>query len=333
MRALFTFTIIILSTVTLAQEVAKTVIVEHFTNTYCSACASRNPGFYTNLDNHPEVLHVAYHPSSPYSACTLNQHNVIENDARPMYYGVFGGTPRIVVQGEVVTPGADYSSSTIFDPYENQTTAFDMSTSVSQNITLDSVIVSVTIAKTAISSIDSLNIHTVLVEETLNFNANNGENVHHDVFRKSMNGQDPVKIELPINVGTDTTITYKVKIDSEWNGNEMKSVTLLQNDQRQIEQASESEKLNYTAILPEEIINEVIIYPNPLSNGNSLSVSITNDVIKDISVTDIQGRMVFRKNFKDQQTVQIKPIRLTPGIYTISIKTSYDVIMKKITVR
>ena len=32
-------------------QVPKKVIVEHFTNTLCSVCASRNPGFYSNLNN------------------------------------------------------------------------------------------------------------------------------------------------------------------------------------------------------------------------------------------------------------------------------------------
>jgi hypothetical protein len=332
MRTLFTLIIALTTTVTFAQEVARAIIVEHFTNTYCSACASRNPGFYANLDNQPDVLHVAYHPSSPYSDCPLSQHNVSENDARPMYYNVFGGTPRIVVQGEVVPGGDSYSNPVIFDPYENQTTAFDMTASVSQNATLDSVIVAVTITKTANSSIDSLNIHTVLVEETLNFNANNGENVHHDVFRKSLNEEYPVKIRLPVNVGTDTTITYVAEISSEWNGSEVKAVTLLQNDQRQIEQAAESAKLNFIASLTEELSNSIRIYPNPTRIGNSLTVSTANGSIQEVMIFNVQGRKVGTQEYKDQQNIEVNTENLTSGIYTLSIITSGGVVTKKVSI-
>ncbi len=53
----------------------QSVLVEHFTNTLCSICASRNPGFYQNLQSQQDVLHIAYHPSSPYAACVLNKQN------------------------------------------------------------------------------------------------------------------------------------------------------------------------------------------------------------------------------------------------------------------
>jgi hypothetical protein len=44
----------VLLQLTLAHaQVTKKIIVEHFTNTKCSVCASRNPGFHTNLNVNP----------------------------------------------------------------------------------------------------------------------------------------------------------------------------------------------------------------------------------------------------------------------------------------
>lgn len=53
-----------------AQQVPKKVLVAHFTNTRCSVCASRNPGFFNNLDNqnNGDLIHIAYHPSRPYNS-------------------------------------------------------------------------------------------------------------------------------------------------------------------------------------------------------------------------------------------------------------------------
>ena len=118
-KTVLLFTLIFLSQLSYSQ-VPKKVVVEHFTNTKCSVCASRNPGFYTNYYAQTGVIHLAVHPSSPYSACVLSQHNAAENDARTNYYGIYGSTPRLVIQGVVISSGANYSSASIFTPYLGQ---------------------------------------------------------------------------------------------------------------------------------------------------------------------------------------------------------------------
>lgn len=103
-----------------AQMVAKKVIVEHFTNSRCGVCASKNPSLFTNLTSHPDILHISYHPSSPYSSCVFSQSNPAENDSRTNFYGIFGGTPRIVIQGDVISSSTNFGSSTLFTAYEDQ---------------------------------------------------------------------------------------------------------------------------------------------------------------------------------------------------------------------
>src|SRR5688572_14710898 len=84
-------------------QTPRQVIVEHFTNTRCSICASKNPGFYSLLHgSYPQVLHIAYHPSAPYSNCYFSLQNPTENNSRTNYYGVYGSTPRAVIQGNVI---------------------------------------------------------------------------------------------------------------------------------------------------------------------------------------------------------------------------------------
>ena len=90
------------------SQVPKKAVVEHFTNTNCSVCASRNPGFYTNLNMQTGVLNLAVHPSSPYPNCLLYQQNATANDARTNYYGIYGSTPRLVINGNVISSAANY---------------------------------------------------------------------------------------------------------------------------------------------------------------------------------------------------------------------------------
>ena len=120
-KLIFSLPAIIFYSQTLLSQVPKKTIVEHFTNTKCSICASRNPGFYTNLNNQPGVLHLAIHPSSPYNGCQLYQQNSSENDARTNYYGVYGGTPRLVINGSVISVNANYSDNSMFTPFLQQT--------------------------------------------------------------------------------------------------------------------------------------------------------------------------------------------------------------------
>ena len=327
MKLFFTLLLAGITLTSTAQEVAKTIIVEHFTNTYCSVCASRNPGFYTNLDNHPEVLHIAYHPSSPYSACPLSQHNVSENDARTNFYGIYGSTPRLVVQGNVIPPGDDYSSPLLFDPYENQTTPFQLSTSIAQNASLDSVVVSVTITKVAPSVLDSLDLYSSIVEETLNFNASNGENVHHDVFRKSSVGQQPIRIELPELVGEDTVITFKTEIDDEWNGTELKAISILQNEQKQVEQASESMLLAYTTSLTKQTLETVKLYPNPTTG--KIFIKTNSELINQVVIYSITGQEIISKSVDGEQTT-IDLTNENQGVYICRIYTTNGVITKRL---
>src|SRR5580765_1346486 len=109
---------------TSAQPVPRTTVVEHFTNTFCSVCASRNPGFYSNLAAFPDVLHISIYPSAPYPACPFNQMNKAEQDARANYYGVLGATPRLVINGTPISANTQYTDPAIFGA--GQTSDFAM---------------------------------------------------------------------------------------------------------------------------------------------------------------------------------------------------------------
>ena len=77
-------------------QVPRKILVEHFTNTLCSFCASRNPGFYSNLNNQSDVIHLSIHSGTPYTQCLLYQQNASPSDARRFYYGITG-TPALAI--------------------------------------------------------------------------------------------------------------------------------------------------------------------------------------------------------------------------------------------
>ncbi len=280
--------IAILATWATQAQVTRRVIAEHFTNSYCSVCASRNPGFFTNLHNYPNVLHIAYYPSSPYAACPLNQHNKPEADARTNYYGVYGGTPRLVIEGAVISASASYTDPSLFTSVLGQTSAFALTVSISATSATTGSVTTV-VKKVASSTLTNVNIYGAIVEDTLFFNAANGENVHYNVFRKSLWPTLPYSITAPAAVGDSVILTQSFTIHSAWNVARTSAVVMLQDAGKAVLQAEKSGRLASTANVP---LHQkcATIFPNPASN--TLLVQDLPMGLYRAIVTDIAGKKV-----------------------------------------
>ena len=164
------------------SQTNQTVIVEHFTNSRCGICAARNPALFDLLNDYPEVLHIAYHPSAPYSSCIFSQHNPSENDDRTNYYGIYGGTPRVVVQGEVISPQNPLLMASQIEEKLGQAADFTISVEQMQH-TNEEADVTIVVKKTGDADFDNLNLYAIVSEKEVAYNAPNGETDHHDVFR------------------------------------------------------------------------------------------------------------------------------------------------------
>lgn len=316
---------------TFSQQVPRTVIVEHFTNTYCGICANKNPDLYTNLDSNPDILHVAYHPSVPYAQCPFNQHNKTENDERTVYYGLLTGTPRIVIQGEIGS--TNFSSSTLFDAYKGQTSSFSIENTLDQDVSKENLILKVKITKEDASSLTQLNLYAMIVEETLNFNAQNGETVHHDVFRKSFVGQDPISVTLPTNVGENVEYEYQIPYNSVWDGTELKAISILQHDDKEVEQSAETTTLDdfIAPVLSVELDTNMPlhVYPSVFSDRISFTYN-SSDSLFDVSLFDITGRLLFNKNLPEGE-INFSSLNLKNSQYILVVKDKENVFSKKIT--
>lgn len=296
-----------------AQQVAKKIVLEHFTNTYCSICASRNPGLYSTISQFSEVLHIAYHTSAPYASCTLNQYNKSENDARANFYGVFGSTPRIVLQGQAVPASTNYGDNTLYQSVQNQMTSFTVNTTFKKTGN-NSAEISVIIKKVDTSSLTSMQLYAVVIEDTVFLNAPNGEDEHYDVFRKSVWGT-PQTINAPMNVGDSVTMTETITIDAVWATNRTYITTIIQDDNKNTVQAERSATLDNPVSINEVSYNETLnIYPNPATN----TITIHNSQgFNDITIRAADGRIVY--NSKDLYSSTVDVSGLTPGVYFLSL--------------
>jgi len=296
-----------------AQPVPKTVIAEHFTNTYCSVCAFSNPPLYNNLSNYPQVLHIAYHPSSPYAACPLSMHNVSENNARTNFYGIFGATPRLIVQGNLVSGG--FANPAIYTSVLGQTTSFSMSATL-MPLGADSFVTRVVIKKEDTSSLTDLQLYGALVEDTLFFTAANGETRSYDVFRKAVWGSTSLSITAPVAVGDSVVFTQATAVNTVWIRSRVYAIVMLQDAGKEMIQAARSSNAPSTAAATfMEAGKNVIAYPNPANDRIWLKGADSVFPIK-YSLYEATGRQIQNAVLEQKQSY-IDIAALPAGVYTL----------------
>lgn len=248
-----------------AQMVPKTVVLEHFTNSRCGICANRNPALFQNLRNHPQVMHLSIHPSSPYANCFLSQRNQVANDARTNYYSIFGGTPRIVINGTVQAPGVNFGGTTLFDAFFQDSTSFVVDARVAWR-GADSIVYSMVITKVASSSLLTATLFTGLSQDTVFGNGGNGEQAHYRVVVSTASST----INLPVLVNDSVVFTQVVSLQGVWTPNRLAAFAILQDiPQKALLQAAKSAQLEApisSSLKLTNVSNLSQLFPNP-TNG------------------------------------------------------------------
>ena len=325
MKQKFSLVISLFSFMQIFSQSPRTVVVEHFTNTRCGICASRNPSFYSVLGNYPQVLHIAYHPSAPYSQCYFSLQNVAENDARTNYYNTYGSTPDYFLNGKILPAANPAINNTTIDTALNQTSPVEIR-ATEELAGSDSMKVVVVVKTTGTTSISTVRMFAGVAENPINFNAQNGETVHYDVFRKALTAAAGNQFALPaLNDSAVFEFTYAIKND--WNVNNIYALALIQRDDtKEVLNATKSTRLVSTSVGDMEI-NEFRVYPNPF--GEELTVDSWQLTIKQpIQVFDIAGRKVYENSIGTGRTT-IKTANWSAGIYFLKIGTTARKIVKE----
>lgn len=311
--------IIILSFVILFQnvqifaQVAKISIVEHFTNTSCSVCANNNPSIYSSLNANPNILHISFHPSSPYITDIFSQSNKVENDARTTFYNIFGSTPKTILNG-------------LYIPYNTLNSALPTLSTETSNFKLsikqikkgtDSLTVESTIIKVANDTSNTALLFLGVIEDTIFQTTSNGEQKHYNVFRKSLTNINGLTLNLPQQVGDSIVIKNYYKVNSTWQINRLNTIGILQHlNQKVINSSKSKNSINIPSSIIEYGIsnNEQLFYPNPANK--TLNV---NKFIKNLYIYDSNGKIVLElTNIIPNQIIDVS--NLNKGTYIFVIK-------------
>lgn len=332
MKSKLTLLFAILSTsLTSFGQVPKKVVVEHFTNTLCSICASRNPGFYTNYntENSGNMIHLAIHPSSPYSACVFNKHDKTANDDRTKYYGVFGSTPRLVINGNTISNSTSFNNASLFTPYIGEMSPIGIKLS-QQKFGIDSVRVKIVLKVMSTHSLGTQNLFVVLAENVIQYNAPNGEREHYDVFRRSLYGTTGMSVTLPTTVGDSLVFIKTVAAHADWDMAEIFALAILQNESdKKVTQSedllpSDDESI-VLGIANLDVESVYSIYPNPAKNQLFVSTDYLGNT--DYKLVSITGMQLLSGSFSSKLSLDVSS--LPKGVYFITMENVNGISLKK----
>lgn len=301
-----------------AQNSAKKyVLLEHFTNSKCSICASRNPAFYNLIGQAQyadDVHHISIHPPVPYVDCVFYQANTTDNNAWAAIYNI-QGTPRVALNGRLLPSGSQLLRQDTLNKYVDQTSPLYLK--VTETGTGNTR--SVKIEAHSLGQIPSGNykLFAAVVEKTINQTTPNNESVHHDVFRDMLTpvaGQD---ITLPAQ-GQSAEFDFNYSITAPWNAAEVYVVAF-------IKETSTNQVLNsgtkFDPVLSvsaaEPAAKNIVFSPNPAASVTYASLG--DDVALRTEVFGVNGQRVYSNTESRSANVALPVTGFAPGIYFVKI--------------
>lgn len=308
-------------------QVIQRSVVEHFTNTSCSICASNNGNIHNAISSQSKVLHISYHPSSPYSNDFFNLQNKTENDDRTRFYGIYGSTPRVVLNGASI-------------PYSTLSNSLAAKASIQTNFTIsvlqvkftnDSFLVKIIIKKIGQDTIGRASLFVGVLEDTINQLTNNGEKFHYNVFRKALTATSGKDVILPVGVGDSVVFNFRFKGQAGWDIKRLHSLGILQKTSKGLINSNISINFeNQTAGATSHLlkVSGNFLYPNPVNNG----VVFSKAELKELTIYNQFGEKVrYIEIFQGDDPYGIG--RLSSGIYIAVYKVKDKVVVQKMIVQ
>ena len=313
-----------LSTFAFAQ-VQRYVTIEHFTNSKCSICASRNPAFYSLIDNYPGAIHhVAVHPSFPYNTCVFYLANTTENTNWVNTYSI-GSTPRVALNGTMVPLGSQLLPAATLQAALNQTSNLylqvsEPSTGANRNVTVT--------ARTEGPLSGNLRLFVAVLEKTINLTTSNGEAVHHDVFRHMLTPADGVAY-TPAPLGGETSFNFNYSVNAGWNTDEVYVLAFVRDmDTKEIVNSGTRfdpivSSTKQASVFP------LVLTPNPTTDVVQLRLSNDN-MLQSLQLYDLSGREIRVPSSPTLYGAEIDVASLKNGIYLLRITTKQGLITRKL---
>ncbi len=294
-------------------------LLELFTNTPCPICGNQDPGFFSRLEDYEgQYHHVSFYPGSPYSSCIFYQANTTENRARRDFY------PQIVGVPDVALNGIDFKSpnsvtTSVLDDLTGGTSWLSVEVSETEGVERD---VTITLENHGGASIESGTLFAVIVEKEIMYDAPNGIDLHHNVFRKFLTPVEGEEVDLS---GDVLTKTYEYSVDLDWQFDQTYIVAWVMDTETK-EVINSGTKFDEVVSSTREIVRTVPleIFPNPASDY--VQIRLLDDLNGDLRIFDAAGRLVYTDVLSQTAQTRIEISHLTNGLYIVELRQNNEVV-------
>lgn len=297
-------------------SVAKYVLVEHFTNTWCPICAGRNPDFYATIQKYPKNVHqISIHPPYPYSGCPLYQYNKTENQERSNFYNL-QGTPTVILNGGSLLGGSPLLTEDALKKEIAKTSP--LSVLVTESGSGNNRVANISLKPNGAINGD-LRLIAIIVERNLKFTASNGELDHYNVMRKFLTPVTGQKIS--ITDAAEKKYVFSWKDSTGWKPEEAYVLAFVQN-------AGTNEVIN-SGTKFDNLATPLSIVPSlqvlkvyPTLAKDHINIELPNPVNSNWEIINVHGQTIQRGVFHNLRLTSLPVASLTQGVFWIRISQS-----------
>jgi hypothetical protein len=335
-----------LRTMTYTYFTSRKVLGELITNTGCSPCKPANDTLDAIYASNPEELvFIRYHGWWPSSGDPFYQANIPENQARIYYYGA-DYAPHFHINGSV-DGGSSRNEwrSMLQDQHDNTRAPLTITlTGDYDTLTQDWTIIAELFGTGKITD-TNLKLRYAITEDSIHYNAPNGQTIFHQVFRDMF----PNTSGVPITIDHGQTVvdTQDFTVNPSWVGRNCYVAVFLQNDDNH--KVLQSNKIALTAfpgIQEGQTTTDLKTYhlnlqPNPFVGETRISFAV-GDQVRNVSlkIYDATGKLIKDLPIETSDFRQLTQVlwngtndrgqNLPAGIYFVKLSADEQIVIKKL---
>ncbi|MBK7426668.1 MAG: Omp28-related outer membrane protein [Saprospiraceae bacterium] len=316
--SLISFIVLLFANSITAQSAKKYILLEQFSNSFCSICANRIPQFRSNLQGFEDDYHlISFFAPSPYPACIYYNANKPQNDARISYYGILG-TPTVHVNGIKVNQGSSIVPVAVLEELSDDTSPIGLVVSnVSNGNSFD---VSVKVMShgelPVLPGGGSYVLHAIVVETLVVGGPLPNYQNHHNVFRTMLTPNTGAPF-MAANAGEEVSYNFTFQPESNWNADSLVVIAFVQEVSTKdiLNSGSNLDPVNTSVKETEQF--GFSISPNPAKDF--LRIDPGNDSSNfDFEIFDVNARVIQSGTFSGEL---IDVSKLPAGQFWIGIRS------------
>ncbi len=324
MKRLLTLILCVFLTINATFGQAKRyALLEHFTNTLCSSCASQNPGLFSTIkvEANTDLHHISYHWQVPYVNCVYYQANTLPQEERAAFYNI-PGSPRVSLNGAANIGTTSVTLASI----SAAATTSPIYVKVAENAgtTGGTRTATIKIKAEGTAPAGNLKLFVAVVEKKTNYASPNGETVHHNVFRKFLTSSAGNAITIS---AVEQTLLFDYTPDLA-TASQLYVVAWVQDITTKAVINSGTRFDGVTATHEASVDAQISVSPNPTSGKTLLTFDKLTPQY--LTVENVAGQVLNNVKLSNSISYDLDLTNFSAGIYVIKIKSEEGVAIKKV---